>query len=144
MEYQVILVGNGKYIRRFCKYKTKDFAYETYNELKADNLNVDFPKRFINDGKITNVSYELFLVKEPEESDKPRLLRDGGGKLYEEPLLLDKWRPLQSIPFQIEEAFWLYGYESKKIESRLMNLLSYCLRNQTLKMLGRQLLFTIS
>ena len=57
MEYQVILVGNGKYIRRFCRYKTKDFAYETYNELKADNLNVDFPKRFINDGKITNYSW---------------------------------------------------------------------------------------
>lgn len=114
MEYQVILVGNGKYIRRFCKYKTKEFAYETYNELKADNLNVAFPKKFINDGKIISVSYELFLVKEPEESDKPRLLRDGGGKLYEEPLLLDKWRPLQSIPFKVEEAFWLYGHESKK------------------------------
>ena len=83
-------------------------------KLKADNLNVAFPKKFINDGKIISVSYELFLVKEPEESDKPRLLRDGGGKLYEEPLLLDKWRPLQSIPFKVEEAFWLYGHESKK------------------------------
>jgi len=114
MEYQVILVGNGKYIRRFCKYKTKEFAYETYNELKADTLNVAFPKKFINDGKIMPVSYELFLVKEPESDDQPRLLRDRFGKLYEEPLLFDKWRPLQSSPFQIEETFWLYGYPSKK------------------------------
>jgi hypothetical protein len=133
MEYQVILIGNGKYIRRFCKYKTKEFAYETYNELKEDTLNVQFPKRFINDGKIKSVNYELFLVKDPEDDDKPRLLRDNMGKLYEEPLLLDKWRPLQSTPFQIEEEFWLYGHESKKNRKKIYDLIKLLFTNPNYK-----------
>jgi hypothetical protein len=115
MEYQVILIGNGKYIRRFCKYKTKEFAYETYNELKEDTLNVQFPKRFINDGKIISVKYELFLVKDPEDTDKPRLLRDTMGNLMKNHYYLIKGDLYSQHRFKLKRNFGCTVMSPKRI-----------------------------
>jgi hypothetical protein len=112
MEYRVILVSNGVYKKTLHRCKTRETAFINFNRIKSQNK-VLYPQKFINTNGIIPVKYEIFITKPTEEGDTFRMLRDDYGRLYTEKPIGD-WTILHSQPFDIEETFWIYGYNPKK------------------------------
>jgi hypothetical protein len=111
MVYRVILISNGKYKKTLHKCKTKETAFINYHKLREENK-VLYPKKFLNANGIKKVKYEICVTKVTESTDTFRILRDDYGKLYTEKPLGD-WTILASDEYQIEETFWLYGFDNK-------------------------------
>jgi ribosomal silencing factor RsfS len=82
-------------------------------ELRQNNI-VDFPKKHTNYKTIKPVEYELVLLKTRTESDTNRTIRDEAGKLVEEKNNSSKWVIIDKAPYEIEETFYVYGYDNKK------------------------------
>lgn len=124
MVYRVILISNGKYKKTLYKCKTKESVFLKYHKMREEN-NILFPKKFINTNGIKPVKYQICVTKPTEEADTFRILRDDYGKLYTEKPLGD-WTILASDEYNIEETFYIYGYESedrptiREIVKRLM------------------------
>lgn len=124
MEYRILLLSNGKFKKTLHVSKQAKTAYLNYHKLLREN-NVLFPKKYVNSNAIKPVSYEICIVKEPEETDEFRTLRDKFGKLYEEKPL-NGMTVLVSEEYFIEETFYIYGYEGddrpniREVVKRLM------------------------
>jgi hypothetical protein len=124
MSYRIVLLSNGKYKKTLYKCKTKQNAFLKFHKMKEEN-NVLYPKRFLNTNGIKKVKYEICVTKPTEEDDTFRLLRDDYGKLYTEQPLGD-WTILVSDEYNIEETFYIYGYEGderptiREVVKRLM------------------------
>jgi len=89
-------------------------AYINYNRIREENESVVFPKRFVNDKVIKPVKYQIFLVKDIEDGDRNRFIRDDIGRLHEETPIFDLWTVKESCSYSVEETFWIYGHPSKK------------------------------
>jgi hypothetical protein len=109
MEYRVILLSNGVFKKTLHVSKTPQTAFLNYHKLKEEN-NVLYPKKFINSLGIKPVKYQICVTKTTEEGDTFRLLRDDYGKLYTEKPIGD-WTIIDSDSYQLEETFYIYGYE---------------------------------
>jgi hypothetical protein len=112
--YRVVLISNGVYKKTLHRSRTKPTIFKNYHRIKEENEKVMFPKRFINTGSIKPVKFEVMVVKDYEEGDKLRTVRDELGKTHEEPLLGGNWTILASDKYEVEETFWIYGRDSKK------------------------------
>lgn len=124
MSYRIVLLSNGKYKKTLYRCKTKQNAYLKFHKMKEEN-NVLYPKKFLNTNGIKPVKYEICVTKPTEDGDTFRLLRDDYGKLYTEEPLGD-WTILISDEYNIEETFYIYGYEGderptiREVVKRLM------------------------
>jgi hypothetical protein len=124
MVYRVILTSNGKYKKTLYRCKTKESVFLKYHKMREEN-NVLYPKRFLNTNGLKKVKYEICVIKPTEDTDTFRLLRDEYGKLYIEKPLGD-WTILTSDEYNIEETFFIYGYEGderpniREVVKRLM------------------------
>lgn len=112
MTYRVVLLSNGEYKKTLYRCKTRESAFIRFHKLKKSN-NVYYPKRYINTKKIKPVKFQICVTKPTEDTDTFRLLRDDYGKVYVEKPLGD-WTILHSDSYELEEKFWIYGYDSKK------------------------------
>jgi len=68
----------------------------------------------VNDGIIKLIKYEIFLVKDIEDDDKNRYIRDEVGRVKEETPIFDLWTIIDNADYSIEEEFWIYGHPSKR------------------------------
>lgn len=124
MIYRVIITSNGKYKKTLHRSKTKETVFKNYHKLKEENK-ILFPKKFIVTDKIKKVKYQICVTKPTESTDTFRILRDDYGKLYTEKPIGD-WTILASDDYEIEETFFIYGYEGdtrptiKEVVKRLM------------------------
>ena len=124
MIYRVILTLNGEYKKTLHRSKTKETVFNNYHKLKEEN-DILFPKKFLNSNGIKKVQYQICVTKPTEPTDTFRILRDDYGKLYTEKPLGD-WTILASEDYDMEETFFIYGYEGderptiKEVVKRLM------------------------
>ena len=112
MVYRVILISNGEYKKTLHRSKTRETAFLNYHKLIEKNSSVKFPKKFINTSKIKPVKYQICVTKPTENDDVFRLIRDEYGRTYTEKPIGD-WTILASNEYNIEESFWIYGFDSK-------------------------------
>jgi hypothetical protein len=111
--YRVILTKNGQYVKTLHRCRTRSTSFINYRKLIEENKSVIFPKRFVNYFGIIPVKYKICVIKETEEDDEFRTLRDEKGKLYTEKALGD-WTIIDDNPYEIEEKFWMFGRDPKK------------------------------
>ena len=112
MLYRVILLSNGKYKKTLHKCRTKETAFINFNNLIEKNKKIKFPKKFINTEKIKPVKYKICVTKPTEPDDVFRTIRDDYGRTYTEKPIGD-WTIIASEEYNLEETFWIYGYDSK-------------------------------
>ena len=110
MLYRVILLRNGKYKKTIHRCKTKDTSFINYQLIKKENEGIIFPRKYVNSSGIRPVTYKICVVKDFEEEDKERVLRDDFGRVYKEKTLFGIWTVLGSHEYNFEETFWLYGH----------------------------------
>jgi hypothetical protein len=110
--YRVVLIKNGNYAKTLHRCETRSTSFINYRRLIEENKSVIFPKRFVNYGKIKPIKYSIAVVKDTEEGDEFRVLRDSMGKTYTEKPLGD-YTIIDDHPYEIEEKFWMYGKDAK-------------------------------
>jgi hypothetical protein len=127
--FRTILVGNGEYRCTLHRCTTIPTAYKNFHRIKEENENVIFPKRYINDGGIKPVKYEIYLVKDIESGDKNRYVRDELGRLSKEEPIFGLWTVITSEPYEVEEEFWVFGYPSKKDRKTIRDVVRIVMDN---------------
>jgi len=108
--YRIILTKNGKYKKTLHKSMKRETSFINYHKFLDENKKVIFPREYINYNGIRKVNYMIYVVKNLEEGDEPRILRDKLGKLYKEKPLFGMWTVIDSHEFKVEETFWMYGH----------------------------------
>ena len=129
MKYRIILVRNGEYKKTLHKSKTLSSSMENFERIIEDNAHVRFPQRFITTKKVKPVEYKVYMVKELEDGDKPRLVRDKFGKLYEEKPIFGMWTVLDDNSYEIEESFYVYGYNPVHDRKNIRFVIGLLLKN---------------
>lgn len=123
MGYRIILTKNNKYKKTLYKSQREEITYINYRLFKKENENVLFPKKYTNYNGIKSVTYKILIVKDIEDGDKNRFVRDKKGKFYEEKPLNGKWTILDSAEYNIEESFWVYGHNPKNDRLKITDII---------------------
>lgn len=124
-KYEVIIANHGKELRRIARFEDKHEAEKCFNDLKRKVNNVVFPRITVTTKPIrakeensdtinecVAARYEYILL---EKSNKDSIVqRNVYGKFVEQKVSKDGWRILDKTPFQKEETFAVYGYDSMK------------------------------
>jgi len=129
MVYRVILLRNGKYKQTLHRCKTKDTSFINYQIIKKENEAVIFPRKYINSNGIRPVTYKICVVKDFEEEDKERTIRDEFGRVSKEKTLFDIWTVLASHEYNIEETFWLYGHDPIHDRKTILDIMGVLMKN---------------
>lgn len=120
--YRTILIKNGEYKKTLHRCKTRENAFINFRRIKDENKSVLFPKRFINYNGIKEVEYKICVVKDTEDGDEFRLVKDKLGKVSKESPLFDIWTVLDDSEYNIEESFWLYGRDPKTDRVKIQDI----------------------
>jgi hypothetical protein len=110
--YQIILTENNKKIKTLYTYgREHDALYRFTNMVKKE---VHLPKkRVYKDKKLTEVYYNIILLKKRVEGDKSISVRDRYGKLLESFMEDPEWVVLSRSEYSIEEQFSVTGANRK-------------------------------
>lgn len=111
MEYRVLLLQNGKFKKKLHECKSNTTSKNNYKRILDENEEVKFPRKFLTTDKVTPVLYEVCRVKRFEEKDKERTIRDRLGRLVPPIVLWGEWTVLEYEYYEIEETFYVYGYD---------------------------------
>jgi hypothetical protein len=108
MGYRIIIADNRRVVRTLEKGSRKRELYESFLRHKKNNASIKFPKRYINTNGIFEVQYYVYLVEEIDDSN-----RESGETLF------GKYIVVKKDTYNIEERFWMFGYDSKKNKKQL-------------------------
>jgi hypothetical protein len=122
MGYRIILTRNGEYKKTLHRCKTEKTVFLNFNKIKEENK-VLFKKEHINYHGIIPVKYRIYAVKDYEEDDEMRLVRDKVGKLVREKPLFGIWTILQDSEYDVEETFWVYGYDNRNDRKTIVDII---------------------
>lgn len=139
MEYRVILLANGNYKKTLHKSKTRETAFLNFNRLKEDNNTILYPKKFINTHTIKRIGYKICITKTTEATDEFRILRDDYGKLYTEKPI-GNWTILHSDNYNLEETFWLFGVDNKKLRPNISEIIKKLMSGAYSKNMTKQII----
>ena len=113
MLYRVILTRNNEYVMTLHRCRTRETSFINFRKKIEENEKVIFPKKFVNYNGIKPVKYKIYCVKDTEETDEFRTVRDSLGRVRVEKPLFGIWTVLDSANYELEEKFWIYGRDSK-------------------------------
>lgn len=115
MEYRILLLRNEVPIKILNRVKTSNKSRELYKEHLKNSSQVKFERLCITSNNITNVTYEICRVKEFEPKDEERIVRDKVGRLCKAKIINSngKWTILDSNPFNVEETFYVFGFNPR-------------------------------
>lgn len=109
-DYKIVTVSNEKQKGYIGRFYSIEMAYSKLNELKKENDNIIFEKKFLNYGKITSIKDEYLLLKKNRDGNLDNmLLRNEFGKLIEHKSSNPKWIIYDKCERKVEETFWVYG-----------------------------------
>lgn len=113
MTYRVILTRNNEYVMTLHRCKTRETSFINFRKKLEENEKVLFPKKFVNYNGIKPVKYKIYCVKDTEEGDEFRTVKDSIGRVRIEKPLFGIWTVLDSADYELEEKFWVFGRDAK-------------------------------
>ncbi len=115
MEYKLILLKNSKYLHTLYTCKKITTAYSMYHKKISDNNNIVFPKKYVNSNGIEPVKYHLCLVKDYDNKDPKRYIKDRYGRNIFLDKINNKWSLVQGESYDIEELFYIYTSDHNRV-----------------------------
>ena len=88
--------------------KTRETSFINYRKIIDANVGIMFPRKYVNYKGIKKITYKVAIIKDTEEGDEFRVLRDKMGRTYTEKPL-GSWTVLDDNPYEFEETFWMFG-----------------------------------
>ena len=119
--YRIVLILNGEYKKLLFETKERIDGYEIFRKLIKENEKIILPKKFINKKGINPCKYGLYLLKSfgPDSEVDENKIYNG------------KWKILQYSDFNIEETFFLFGYDSRYERKDIFDIVKYLLINKS-------------
>lgn len=116
--YHIITSSNGVQLKDI--YSGVDYD-STFKKMKAIHealeSEIEMPVRFIAkkySTGFTEANYALFMIKKCEDGDKNvNQIRNEYGKYVNTISNKEEWIVLEKMEYQIEEKFWVFGYNPK-------------------------------
>jgi len=137
--YRVILLKNGKYSMTMHRCKTRETSFINYRKIIDANVGVIFPRRYVNYKGIKKITYKVAIIKDTEEGDEFRVLRDKMGRTYTEKPL-GNWTILDDHPYEFEETFWMFGKDPVKDRVKINDILKVMMVGAYKKNMTKQLI----
>lgn len=128
MRYRTILVKNGEYKKTIHKCQTRKTAFINFNRICEEN-NVLFERKFLNYNGLKPVKYKIYVVKDNEEGDELRTVRNRLGKFVTEKPIFGIWTILNDADYEIEETFWVHGYDSRNDRKTITDIIGLLMLN---------------
>lgn len=125
MDYVIgVYDSNGDQYKIYGTRKKLETAKKFYDKILSNNV-VFFERTTLNkDSKHRKLKFYLYLLKEKEENDEPKLVRDNLGRLIKENFKDNRYSIVEKIDFKIEETFLVFGFKGrmtfKEIIKKLM------------------------
>jgi len=120
--------------------KTRETSFINYHKLIDENKNVMFPRKHINYNGIKPVVYRIYIVKDYEDGDKVRTIRDKMGRTSKEKPIFGIWTVINEHPYEIEETFWMFGRDPKNDRVTIHNIIKPMMLGAYKKMMTKQLI----
>jgi len=110
-DYKIISFHNGKQCGFHGKFYDPKDAYKKVKELLAESSKIVFPKMVENNEILGSSRYEYIILEKNRDGSKTNLeQRNEFGKMVEQRLNTDKWVILDKFSYNIEETFWVWGF----------------------------------
>lgn len=110
--YQIVLTENRKKIKVLHTYSREYDANYRFEKLKSQEG--FFPKtKVYKDKKLSDVNYEILLLKKRDESDQNRVIKNNLGKYVEETVDDMDWVIMDTSIYLMEENFNVSGANRK-------------------------------
>ena len=116
--YHIITTNNGVQIKDLYSAVNIDMALAKLRALQIQfNKNIQFPVKYTsnkNEKTFTECDYRLMLIKKKIDNDTYKgKIRNEYGKFVDCVTSSDEWVFIEELPYQVEETFWVYGYNPK-------------------------------
>lgn len=117
--YHIITTNNGVQLKDIYTAVSIDVAIKKMKLFQEQlNKNVRFPVKYIsNRGEktFTSADYRLMLIKKREPGDVfSGKMKNEYGKYVDCITDNDNWLFIDELPYNVEETFWVYGYNPKR------------------------------
>lgn len=114
-DFKIVSMLNGKQNGYIGQYHTYSDANEKIKELLEENAKVVFPRKYLNKGVISVLKDEYLILERNRFGDKEDgIVRNEFGKFVKQKITNStKWVVCDKIIKQVEETFWVYGYDPK-------------------------------
>lgn len=110
--FQLILTENRKKVKTLHSYTREQDAVYRFEKIKSNE--VIFQKKHVyHDKVLTEVFYEILLIKKRGDDDTDRMIRNNYGKLVNEKVDDDEWVIIDKIDYPVEEQFSVTGANRK-------------------------------
>ena len=119
-DYKIVSCRNGKQNGYIGKYVTAREAYSVIEKLMIASANVVMPKKVVNSKNETESYDEYIILKRNKGNESTPLLRNDYGKLVEHKTNTDKWVILDKFRYNVEETYWVYGYDPRSQRKTFM------------------------
>ena len=116
--YHIITTNNGVQIKDIYSAVNIDMALAKLRAFQIQfNKNIQFPVKYTsnkNEKTFTECDYRLMLIKKKIDNDTYKgKIRNEYGKFIDCVTSSDEWVFIEELPDQVEETFWVYGYNPK-------------------------------
>ena len=116
--YHIITTNNGVQIKDIYSAVNIDMALAKLRAFQIQfNKNIQFPVKYTsnkNEKTFTECDYRLMLIKKKIDNDTYKgKIRNEYGKFVDCVTSSDEWVFIEELPYQVEETFWVYGYNPK-------------------------------
>lgn len=109
-DYKIVRCKNGEQDAYLGKYDTVEKAYNKINELLKEEI--IFPQKLKKkESVISELKYEYLILK--VKTEEIPMLRNEYGKVVEQKTNSEKWDVYDKFSCDIEETFWVWGYDYK-------------------------------
>ena len=114
-DFKIVTVLNGKQNGYIGQYHTYSDAFDKIEVLLNEDKKIVFPRKFLNNGNISLSKDEYLVLEKNRYGDKTDgLVRNEFGKFIEQKIKNStKWVIRDKFVRQVEETFWVYGYDPK-------------------------------
>jgi hypothetical protein len=116
--YHIITTNNGVQIKDIYSAVDLPKALKKMQEYQEKyNKDILFPVKFVSNRAaktFVNADYRLMLIKKCTE-DEPQIgkIKNEFGKFVDCVTSSDNWAFIDELPYELEETFWVYGYNPK-------------------------------
>ena len=116
--YHIITTNNGVQIKDIYSAVNIDMALAKLRAFQIQfNKNIQFQVKYTsnkNEKTFTECDYRLMLIKKKIDNDTYKgKIRNEYGKFIDCVTSSDEWVFIEELPYQVEETFWVYGYNPK-------------------------------
>lgn len=137
--YHIITSNNGVQIKDIYSAVNIETALNKLKEYQNKlNENIQFPVKFISNREVKTfikADYKLILIKKKDGNDLFQgKIKNEYGKYIDCITSNNNWIFIEEAPYQVEETFWIYGYnpktDRKTYQFILDNYISYDKKNK--------------